>query len=217
MSKRTHAEAQQTRKKILEAALKVFSAKSFEKTSLSAIAREANVTRGAIYWHFEDKCELLSELLQAIADEKKIFSYLIQAGKDDETDPLGCIRKWMLVHLDNDMVKFFTSTICNIVHQMVSGPISAEQVDSNEARLSERIRELNSGTMYYLRDGLKNAVRRGQLPQDTDIELAASYLHALMSGFVLSVRTAPAAVKPYSRFEQVIDAALTSLKLLRNS
>lgn len=59
MSKRTHAEALQTKRSILDAAAKVFSANGFAKTSLSDIARDADVTRGAIYWHFENKTELL--------------------------------------------------------------------------------------------------------------------------------------------------------------
>lgn len=53
--KRTQEEAEQTRSDLLEAALVVFSRKGFEATTLSEIAAEASVTRGAIYHHFGSK------------------------------------------------------------------------------------------------------------------------------------------------------------------
>ena len=70
MTKRSHEEALQTKKQIMDAAISLFTIKGYEKTSLSDVARAAGVTRGAIYWHFENKGELLIELLQSIAKDK---------------------------------------------------------------------------------------------------------------------------------------------------
>ena len=41
-----------TKEQILNAALDCFFEKGYEATSLEEIATRANVTRGAIYWHF---------------------------------------------------------------------------------------------------------------------------------------------------------------------
>lgn len=60
--KRTKQEADQTKQLILNAALDVFSVKSYDTATLNDIAKRANVTRGAIYWHFEDKISILKEL-----------------------------------------------------------------------------------------------------------------------------------------------------------
>lgn len=62
MVRRTKEEAQETRESILEAAAKVFVEKGVSKASLDAIAIEAGVTRGAIYWHFKNKLEVFSAL-----------------------------------------------------------------------------------------------------------------------------------------------------------
>lgn len=61
----TKEQAERTRENILKAGLKVFSEKGFAATRLEDIAKEAGVTRGAIYWHFQDKLELFCELFVA--------------------------------------------------------------------------------------------------------------------------------------------------------
>ncbi|MCA9965186.1 MAG: TetR family transcriptional regulator [Anaerolineales bacterium] len=61
--RRTTEEAAQTRQDILEAALSVFSQKGYHATRLADIANAANVTRGAIYHHFENKAKLYNDLI----------------------------------------------------------------------------------------------------------------------------------------------------------
>lgn len=56
--RKTKEQAEQTRQKILNAARKMFFQNGVAKTSLEHIAKEAGVTRGAIYWHFKDKTAL---------------------------------------------------------------------------------------------------------------------------------------------------------------
>lgn len=67
--RRTKAEAEQTRNDILKAALILFDEQGYAQTTLSTIARKAKVTRGAIYWHFENKEEILAALAQAQFNE----------------------------------------------------------------------------------------------------------------------------------------------------
>ena len=58
MARKTKAEAAQTRERIVERAREVFSREGVTNTSLEEVAREAGVTRGAVYWHFKDKADL---------------------------------------------------------------------------------------------------------------------------------------------------------------
>lgn len=58
MVRRTKAEAEQTRQQIVAAARRVFHQRGVRCSSLEQIALAAGVTRGAVYWHFEDKAEL---------------------------------------------------------------------------------------------------------------------------------------------------------------
>jgi len=63
MARRTHALAQQTRRRIVDAAALVFCRQGLSRSTLEDVARQAGVTRGAVYWHFSGKQALLNELL----------------------------------------------------------------------------------------------------------------------------------------------------------
>jgi len=63
-----------SRQQILDAALKLFSEKGFDKTSVSDIAREAGVSKGLAYNYFESKQKLA----------EAIFEMTIELGKEME-------------------------------------------------------------------------------------------------------------------------------------
>ncbi len=62
--RRTKEEAMVTRQIILDSALKVFYEYGYNATSIKDICEEAGVTKGALYWHFQSKEELLRAVLE---------------------------------------------------------------------------------------------------------------------------------------------------------
>lgn len=81
MVKRTKEDALKTRQLLIDTAILTFAQRGFSGTSLDDIARAANVTRGAIYWHFENKSQLFNAIWQEqlplrdkIADKVKLHS-----------------------------------------------------------------------------------------------------------------------------------------------
>lgn len=64
--RRTKEEAENTRTAILVAAEMLFLKKGVSHTSIEHIAREAGVTRGAVYWHFQNKAHLFHEMLNQV-------------------------------------------------------------------------------------------------------------------------------------------------------
>ncbi|MCG8550649.1 MAG: TetR family transcriptional regulator [Desulfobacterales bacterium] len=63
MARKTKKEAQKTRLQILDAALKICSEKGYSKTTFVDIANEIGLTKGAVYWHFKTKPELLAAMI----------------------------------------------------------------------------------------------------------------------------------------------------------
>lgn len=61
-------EAQETRSQILEAAEKAFYERGVARTTLADIATLAGVTRGAIYWHFSNKADLVQAMLDSLRE-----------------------------------------------------------------------------------------------------------------------------------------------------
>lgn len=60
---------QNARERILQVALKVFAEKSFEGSRIEEIAREANVPKSLIYYHFSSKNEILEVLTTKFISE----------------------------------------------------------------------------------------------------------------------------------------------------
>ena len=61
--RRTKEDAAKTRAHILDVALRLFGELGYSGASLSRIATAAEVTKGAIYWHFESKVDLYEQLI----------------------------------------------------------------------------------------------------------------------------------------------------------
>src|SRR3954471_9609261 len=82
---------EETRRKLLKAAEKVFSKAGFEAARLEDIAKEAGHTRGAFYAHFSSKEDLFFALL-----EQKAYQHLetIQAIVDEHPEEKERIRKF---------------------------------------------------------------------------------------------------------------------------
>lgn len=94
MVRKTKAEAEQTRREIIDAARCVFHECGVSRTSMEKIARVAGVTRGAVYWHFENKAELFFAMREdslAVLDE--VDAYL---DSPDLPNPLDGIEQSLL-------------------------------------------------------------------------------------------------------------------------
>ncbi|MDO6461294.1 TetR family transcriptional regulator [Granulosicoccaceae sp. 1_MG-2023] len=82
MSRKTKEEAAQTYNALLDSATLLFTRRGVMQTTLQDIARQANLTRGAVYWHFKDKDDLIRALWERDASHnhrnliERIESYL---------------------------------------------------------------------------------------------------------------------------------------------
>lgn len=82
--RRTKEDAEKTRLAILEAAERLFLERGVAHTSLDVIAREAGVTRGAVYWHFQNKAHLFHEMLSQVRlPPEQLTERLCHCGNDD--------------------------------------------------------------------------------------------------------------------------------------
>ena len=65
--RRSKAEAEATRESLLAAAEQLFAEQGIGSTRLSDVATAAGVTRGAIYWHFKNKDELINAIIDRLS------------------------------------------------------------------------------------------------------------------------------------------------------
>ncbi|WP_137719311.1 TetR family transcriptional regulator [Methylobacillus flagellatus] len=94
MVRKTKEDAELTRLRIIDAAREVFLARGVSRSTMEHIATQAGVTRGAVYWHFENK----TELFQAMREQ--VFLPLIDRMDDTllvegSADPLTRIEHFL--------------------------------------------------------------------------------------------------------------------------
>lgn len=78
------------REKLISAAVALFYEKGYSKTSIRDIGNKANITSSLIYHYFEDKEEILFEIVNAVS--KTLVSTLVDIEKN-VSDPIICLRK----------------------------------------------------------------------------------------------------------------------------
>src|SRR4051812_43683931 len=91
MVRRTRDEAAETRSGILDAAERVFAQRGVSHTSLEDIARAAGVTRGAIYWHFKNKTEVFTAMVDRVT--LPMEEMVARSGDDDAADPIALLKR----------------------------------------------------------------------------------------------------------------------------
>jgi AcrR family transcriptional regulator len=79
------------RQRVLDAAADEFVERGYPGASLQAIAKRAGLTRGAVYWNFENKQELFLTLLDKRIDEpgRELMQLAETASADEATAALS--------------------------------------------------------------------------------------------------------------------------------
>lgn len=97
MARRTKEDAAATRDSILDAAEKLFVEQGVSRTTLQHIATAAGLTRGAIYWHFDDKGALFNAMMDRATLPLEAELQVLDGAEPG--DPLDDLRNYMLAVL----------------------------------------------------------------------------------------------------------------------
>jgi TetR/AcrR family acrAB operon transcriptional repressor len=202
MVRRTKQEAQETRSHLLDTAENLFREKGVSRTSLAEIAQQAGVTRGAIYWHFENKADLFN----AMCDRATLpMEALLENMADpDQPDPLGLLRRANVQALS--LVE--RDARCRRVFEILT--LKCEYVDELAPNVQRR-QECRQGVREVIRQALENARRRGQVRADLDVDLAATALLAFIDGLILDWGIEPQAYSLAEKAGPLIDLFLSGL------
>lgn len=182
MVRRTKEQAEETRQAILDAAELVFLAQGVARTSLADIAQRAGVTRGAVYWHFKDKDDLLLAMRERV--DRPVWEWLGSRRQTDGDDPLRMLHEAcleVLRRLDTDEHYRNVHAIFLTRYEM-AGPQAAGLT---------RQMQLESHELTQLTDDFERARGLGLLREDMSPRLAALSLFAMMHGIYLSWLRAP--------------------------
>lgn len=155
---------QQTRKAIIAAAIKLFTEKGFEQTSMEELARAAGVGKSTIYGYFKAKDEIFFAHCEAELD----FAFAALDRKLDEDAPLI-----------EQLVAQMMGQITFVTGNREFGRVFAREMTfpGEETRLASS--DLEVRYLNKLGAVLGRAQERGELPKNCDLLLLIAHLHAL--------------------------------------
>jgi TetR/AcrR family acrAB operon transcriptional repressor len=199
VARHTKAQAQATRDHILDMAELEFQRRGVAGTSLQDIARAAGVTRGAIYWHFQDKAELFNSMLARVS--LPLEHEIMRSGEPALDDPVAQVRDSFLAALHATVHDPQARRVFEIALHKVE---YVDELDSLRQRRVQGRRE----RVRQVQRGLARAVRHGTLQLAVPARAAALGLHALVDGLIQNWMMDPAAFDLERVGRQAIEAYL---------
>ncbi|HEY3596619.1 MAG TPA: TetR family transcriptional regulator [Paraburkholderia sp.] len=171
--RRTREDALRTRDQILDAAEETFFEYGFAHTSLAQIAELAGLTRGAIYGHFRNKCEVFNAMVERVVLPMEML--VAATFEPREADPLGRMRDLFMFCLAKAAIEPHTRRVFEVLFTKCEytddvGPvIERQRIAARDGRARMEL-------------GLRNAIDKGQLPPDLDTVRAASVMQVFLGG-----------------------------------
>jgi len=165
-----------TREKILETATRLFSSQGYTNTSLSQVAKEAQVSKALIFWHFDNKEKLFRTALQ-----RTLEPYFINVVDDLEgLSEIDQIRRlvdeyYAFVSRNIYSVKFFLSLILR----------EEKHPDDVVGHMDELQRVYRNLLADIIDHGRRSGIFRPDVKPELDAGLILTALHGiLVQGFM---------------------------------
>ena len=172
--RRTKSQSEETRQRILDAAETVFIDIGVSKASLERIAAEAGVTRGAIYWHFANKQELLTAIFARVYD---LHVAILARSFEDAADPLQVVLDWAL----NVIELFGTDEHTRMVYKIIV--TRCEYLSEMQEAFTVQ-RSMHDTMVENFRRAFERAEKAGLLAEGWTAATASTTLHCFMSGLL---------------------------------
>ena len=172
-----HGTEDQRRTQILDAAVNLFSTRGYEETTVDEVAEKAGLSKGAIYWYFKSKLDILL----AITDhyEREEQKMLIRLADMNQYGPQALYK----AHRD--------------MYKMICARPEATQMFNHLAALAGRVPEIQKHLVKYHRQWDKITASLIQKGIDAgyfrpvDTERLAQAISALWNGATIHAQLDP--------------------------
>jgi AcrR family transcriptional regulator len=171
-SKRDKSEASIDR--ILESALSLIVTRGFNATTVDDIARKAGLTKGAIYFHFENKTAILLALLDVI--DKLVLGGLMDrvmhAGPTSKDKLVAALHsQGMLAETKTRYLLLFTLTLL--------------EFNGTDTPIEARVKAIYDGFVQSLEKIVRTGKAAGEFRADLDAREMAAVVMALQHGTLM--------------------------------
>lgn len=202
MARRTKEEAEQTRNEILRSALDIFCEKGYSHTTFDEIAKSINLTKGAVYWHFRNKPDLIAALIREVFNRTNNI-ILQQVPEIKSVDDLKrrCVINATLVRDEPYYRKF----LFFIFYQM-------EWSEAILGTICKSVKDIDEYPLQEIKQTLTFSQKNGEISPEIDIETTAQILCSLWLGLLGNFITGKCTLDFPTLVEQSFDLITNGLK-----
>jgi TetR/AcrR family transcriptional regulator, acrAB operon repressor len=184
MARKTKEETQATRDGILDAAEACFHELGVAGTTLEKIGARAGFSRGAVYWHFKNKAEVLAAVMQRCrVPFMQKLELASSSSRDTPVLDLRCVLYNAWRELED------SNRLRGLLEIMLRNDLSNESQSLRDAHV-DGFRD----THALMTSVFERAASLDQLRPGIDPELAARMLHITMSGVLYTAIFHPGSV-----------------------
>ncbi|MDR1026152.1 MAG: TetR family transcriptional regulator [Lactobacillus sp.] len=174
MARKTKEEAEQTRLSIMGSALDTFCDLGYSKTTFDEIAKRIGLTKGAVYWHFNNKPEIITSIITEAFDRVNEAV----AKEVPHILTIGDLRKSLTYHAkfieENNIYRKF---LFFIMFQM-------EWSETFYSRVKETIQYICDYSERQIINALKASQKSGEISKDIDINKISVIINSLWDGLL---------------------------------
>lgn len=201
MAKKTKADALKTRQHLIETAIVQFALRGVANTTLNDIADAADVTRGAIYWHFENKTQLFNEVWLQQPPLRELIQDRLTGYRND--NPLQDLREKFIAAL-----QYIAAVPC----QQALMQILYHKCEFHNGMISEQtIREKIGFHHQSLLEVLQQCMDKKLISGSLDLGVILIILHGSFSGIVKNWLMNPTSYDLYKQAPTLVDNVLKML------
>jgi len=166
--------AKESQRKILQSATRLFGRRGFHGTTIEDVTRESGISRGALYWHFKGKSDLLGAVVERLQKE-----YLDVFIKDVmSAGPLPIDRIWRIFKFNAR----FAVEHSDLVHCLRN--LSLELSPSEDESAKAFFNIINQQRSFIVRL-INDAQNDGSIRTDLKPEIMAAIILAIHDGILL--------------------------------
>ena len=173
---------ERSRREIVTVAIDCFARYGYQGTSIDRIARAAGVTKGALYYHFKDKQDLL---FGALDDRIGGFERVVVERVTALRDPLAALYA---------VADICTEQATRSNHRRFMLTLMVEALDTYPA-LSDRFRQMMRRFRDFLAETVRIGQRKGLFRRDVEPRLAAQLFVSGLFGSEIQYYQDPGTVR----------------------
>lgn len=166
--------SQETANRILRQAMRIFLEKGYHGTSIDDITRAAKLTKGALYWHFKSKEDLLKRIVQEY--EKRFLDGMIRTVNEAEGRIPEKIEKYFRY---NAAFAYYNRELC-----VSFDTLAAELVGAHHG-IETEFRRIYKKYQKFLSNLIVQGKREKVFKKEMDEDLSALVIIAFHVGILL--------------------------------